>query len=189
MTLSAKRLGERCGLTAEEMNILLKEEGFLSGEPGNYYPTEKGKLFVVEKGDDNGYGGYAFRGWSWFEQDERILEELDTSVENKRHIREKTSEERRRRRAEKAAESEAYWKKVNSRKEQPAEDTANTIESFNRQLKKVTKAKSVFPTDDSLFKMLYLAMKDITKKWTGRRQDWSRIYAQLVIYYGDRIPE
>ena len=43
MTLSAKRLGERCGLTAEEMNILLKEEGFLSGEPGNYYPTEKGK--------------------------------------------------------------------------------------------------------------------------------------------------
>ena len=46
--------------------------------------------------------------------------------------------------------------------------TTNTIEGFNRQLKKVTKAKSVFPTDDSLFKMLYLAMKDITKKWTGR---------------------
>ena len=67
--------------------------------------------------------------------------------------------------------------------------TTNTIEGFNRQLKKVTKAKSVFPTDDSLFKMLYLAMKDITKKWAGRRQDWSRIYAQLVIYYGDRIPE
>ena len=36
-------------------------------------------------------------------------------------------------------------------------------------------------------KMLYLAMKDITKKWIGRRQDWSSIYAQLVIYYGDRI--
>ena len=67
--------------------------------------------------------------------------------------------------------------------------TTNTIEGFNRQLKKVTKAKSVFPNDDSLFKMLYLAMKDISKKWTGRRQDWSRIYAQLVIYYGDRIPE
>ena len=67
--------------------------------------------------------------------------------------------------------------------------TTNAIEGFNRQLRKVTKTKSVFPTDDSLFKMLYLAMKDITKKWTGRRQDWSRIYAQLVIYYGDRIPE
>ena len=67
--------------------------------------------------------------------------------------------------------------------------TTNAIEGFNRQIRKVTKAKSVFPTDDSLFKMLYLAMKDITKKWTGRRQDWSRIYAQLAIFYGDRIPE
>lgn len=67
--------------------------------------------------------------------------------------------------------------------------TTNTIEGFNRQLKKVTKSKSVFPTDDSLFKMMYLAMMDITKKWTGRRQDWSRIYVQLVIYYADRIPK
>ena len=67
--------------------------------------------------------------------------------------------------------------------------TTNAIEGFNRQLRKVTKTRSVFPTDDSLFKLLYLAMEDITKKWTGRRQDWSQIYAQLVIYYGDRIPE
>ena len=42
--------------------------------------------------------------------------------------------------------------------------TTNTIEGFNRQLRKVTKAKSVFPTDDSLLKMLYLATMDITKK-------------------------
>ena len=48
--------------------------------------------------------------------------------------------------------------------------TTNTIEGFNRQLRKVTKAKSVFPTDDSLLKMLYLAMMDITRKWTGSRQ-------------------
>ena len=46
--------------------------------------------------------------------------------------------------------------------------TTNAIEGFNRQLRKVTKAKSVFPTDDSLLKMLYLAMMDITKKWTGQ---------------------
>ena len=52
-----------------------------------------------------------------------------------------------------------------------------------------SEAKSVFPTDDSLLKMLYLAMMDITKKWTGRRQDWSVIYAQLVIFFEDRIPE
>ena len=67
--------------------------------------------------------------------------------------------------------------------------TTNAIEGFNRQLRKVTKSKSVFPTDDSLFKMLYLAMVDITKKWTGRRQDWSKIYAQIAIVYAVRIPE
>ena len=42
--------------------------------------------------------------------------------------------------------------------------TTNAIEGFNRQLRKVTKLKSAFPTDDSLLKMLYLAMDDITKK-------------------------
>ena len=57
------------------------------------------------------------------------------------------------------------------------------------QLRKVTKSKSVFPTDDSLLKMLYLAMMDITKKWTGRRQDWSRIHAQLSIYFAERMPD
>ena len=67
--------------------------------------------------------------------------------------------------------------------------TTNAIEGFNRQLRKVTKSKTVFPTDDSLLKMLYLAMMDITKKWTGRRQDWSVIHAQLAIYYANRMPE
>ena len=67
--------------------------------------------------------------------------------------------------------------------------TTNAIEGFNRQLCKVTKAKSVFPTDDSMFKMLYLAMMDITKKWTGWRQDWSVIHAQMAIYFADRMPD
>lgn len=65
--------------------------------------------------------------------------------------------------------------------------TTNAIESFNRQLRKVTKSKSVFPTDDSLLKMLYLAMIDITKKWTGRRQDWGQIHSQLEIFFADRL--
>lgn len=65
--------------------------------------------------------------------------------------------------------------------------TTNAIEGFNRQLRKVTKSKSVFPTDDSLLKMLYLAMMDITKKWTGRRQDWGIIHSQLEIYFADRL--
>ena len=67
--------------------------------------------------------------------------------------------------------------------------TTNTIEGFNRQLRKVTKNKSVFPTDDSLLKMLYLAMIDITKKWTGKRKDWGQIHSQLEIYFAERLPE
>ena len=67
--------------------------------------------------------------------------------------------------------------------------TTNAIEGYNRQLRKVTKNKGVFPTDDSLFKMLYLATADITNKWTGRRKDWGQIYSQLSIYFEERIPE
>ncbi len=65
--------------------------------------------------------------------------------------------------------------------------TTNSIENFNRQLRKVTKAKTIFPTDDSLFKMLYLAMMDITKKWVGKPWDWGQILEQLCIYFGERI--
>ena len=65
--------------------------------------------------------------------------------------------------------------------------TTNTIEGFNRQLRKVTKSKSVFPTDESLMKMLYLAMMDITKKWTGRRKDWGQIVSQFEIYFEERL--
>lgn len=65
--------------------------------------------------------------------------------------------------------------------------TTNAIEGFNRQLRKVTKSKSVFPTDNSLLKMLYLATMDITKKWSGRRQDWGQIRSQLEIYFEERL--
>jgi transposase-like protein len=49
--------------------------------------------------------------------------------------------------------------------------------------------KGVFPTDDSLLKMLYLAMVDITKKWTGKRRDWGQIHSQLEIFFADRLPD
>ena len=65
--------------------------------------------------------------------------------------------------------------------------TTNTIEGFNRQLRKVTKSKTVFPSDDSLLKTLYLAMIDITKKWTGHRQDWGQIHSQLEIFFEERL--
>lgn len=65
--------------------------------------------------------------------------------------------------------------------------TTNSIENFNRQLRKVTKAKSIFPTDDSLFKSLYLAMIDITNKWSGVPREWPRIMEHLFIYFADRV--
>ena len=65
--------------------------------------------------------------------------------------------------------------------------TTNSIENFNRQLRKVTKAKTIFPTDDALFKSLYLAMMDATKKWTGKAWDWGQTLDQLCIYFGNRI--
>ena len=58
---------------------------------------------------------------------------------------------------------------------------------YDRRIQSSTKNKGVFPTDDSLFKMLYLAMMDITKKWTGRRRDWGEIHSQLEIFFADRI--
>jgi len=66
--------------------------------------------------------------------------------------------------------------------------TTNAIEGFNRQLRKVTKSKSVFPTDDSLLKMLYLAMMDIIKKQQGRRRDWRLIHSRLEVFFADRLP-
>ena len=54
---------------------------------------------------------------------------------------------------------------------------------------KVLSGNSCYHTDNSLLKMLYLAMVDITKKWTGRRQDWSMIHAQLAVFFADRMPD
>ena len=89
---------------------------------------------------------------------------------------------------------EANWPKLSTYFKYPQEVrtliyTTNAIEGFNRQLRKVTKSKSVFPTDDSLLKMLYLAMMDITKKWTGKRRDWGIIHSQLEVFFADRLPD
>ena len=65
--------------------------------------------------------------------------------------------------------------------------TTNSIEGFNRQLRKVTKTRTVFPTDDALFKMLYLAMKDITAKWNGKPCNWALIMNQLMTMHPDRL--
>mgnify|MGYP000311207186 FL=1 len=65
--------------------------------------------------------------------------------------------------------------------------TTNHIENFNHQLRKFTKTKTSYPTDDSLLKSIYLSMKEITKKWTGKIPNWGEIYSQLSIYFEGRI--
>lgn len=86
------------------------------------------------------------------------------------------------------------WPQISTFFKYPAEIrkiiyTTNSIENFNRGLRKVTKAKAVFPTDDALFKSIYLAMTDITKKWTGTSWNWGQTLDQLIIYFGDRISQ
>lgn len=65
--------------------------------------------------------------------------------------------------------------------------TTNMIESYHRQLRKVTKGKSIFPSDEALLKMLYLATMDVTRKWTGRVQNWGQILLQLSVFFPDRV--
>jgi transposase-like protein len=65
--------------------------------------------------------------------------------------------------------------------------TTNPIESFNRGIRKVTKNKAIFPNEDALLKMLYLAIHDMSKKWTQKIQNWGVIYSQLCIYFEERL--
>ena len=65
--------------------------------------------------------------------------------------------------------------------------TTNPIEILNRQLRKYTKTKSLYPTDEALMKSVYLSLKEATKKWTGRISGWGEIYSQLSIYFEGRI--
>lgn len=65
--------------------------------------------------------------------------------------------------------------------------TTNMIESYHRQLRKVTKGKSIFPTDEALLKMLYLATMDVTRKWTGRVQNWGQMLLHFSILFPDGI--
>jgi transposase-like protein len=66
--------------------------------------------------------------------------------------------------------------------------TNNAIEGYNRQLRKVTKTKSVFPTPQAVRKLLYLVNVNITKKWTKPLMDWPLILNQLAIRFQDRFP-
>ena len=73
---SAKQLGAILGMSAQEVNKLLKKKEFLDGKPGDYTITSKGKKYSETRYKDNGYGGYAARSWEFVMWDEAIIYEI-----------------------------------------------------------------------------------------------------------------
>ncbi|CDX02967.1 Transposase, mutator type [Desulfitobacterium hafniense] len=65
--------------------------------------------------------------------------------------------------------------------------TTNIIEGYHRQLRKVTKTKTAYPTDDALRKIIYLATEEAAKKWTMPIREWRSCLSQLTIYFEDRL--
>lgn len=86
-------MGQEYGLTAQEMNFVLKEEGYLDGEPGNYSVTEKGAKYAEEQDHSRGTGGYSWynRAWTTRTWDDRIADELDITDDRKKEIRQAIS--------------------------------------------------------------------------------------------------
>ena len=66
--------------------------------------------------------------------------------------------------------------------------TTNAIESLNMSLRKVTKNRGSFPNDESMLKLLYLALNNIAKKWTLPIRDWKAALNRFSIVFGDRMP-
>ena len=66
--------------------------------------------------------------------------------------------------------------------------TTNPIESVNRSLRKVIKTKGVFPDETSVFKLMYLALNNISKRWTRPIKDWKAALSRFAILFPDRFP-
>jgi len=67
--------------------------------------------------------------------------------------------------------------------------TTNAVEGFHRMLRKYTKTKTIYPTDDAVRKSVYLSIQEITKKWSMPIRDWGIIIGQLMIFFEDRLQE
>lgn len=66
--------------------------------------------------------------------------------------------------------------------------TTNAIESLNMSLRKIIKNRSLFPSDESVFKLLYLALRNISRKWTMPIREWSSAMNQFAILFEGRVP-
>lgn len=65
--------------------------------------------------------------------------------------------------------------------------TTNPVEGFHRMLRKYTKTKTMFPTDEALIKSIYMSILEINKKWTATVQNWADIWGQFTIFFDDRL--
>ena len=65
--------------------------------------------------------------------------------------------------------------------------TTNAVEGFHRMLRKYTKTKTVYPSDDAVKKSVFLAVQEITKKWSMPVRDWGIIIGQLMVFFADRL--
>ncbi len=66
--------------------------------------------------------------------------------------------------------------------------TTNAVESLNYTLRKVTKNRSAFPTDEAALKLLYLALSNAAKKWTMPIDNWGAAINQFALHFGGRVP-
>lgn len=65
--------------------------------------------------------------------------------------------------------------------------TTNAVEGFHRMLRKFTKTKTIYPTDDAVRKSVYLSIQEISRKWTMPIRDWGIIIGQLSLFFGNRL--
>jgi len=66
--------------------------------------------------------------------------------------------------------------------------TTNTIESLNSMLRKITRSRGHFPSDEAATKLLYLVLRNAEKHWTLPIHHWQQALNQFVIHFGDRVP-
>ena len=66
--------------------------------------------------------------------------------------------------------------------------TTNAIESVNMSLRKITKNRGSFPSDEALLKLFYLALNNIAKRWTMPVQNWKPVLNRFTIQFGERMP-
>lgn len=66
--------------------------------------------------------------------------------------------------------------------------TTNAIESLHYTLRKRLKTRGVFPNDESIVKLLYVALQNIAKQWARPMRDWKAALNQFIILFGERVP-